>query len=610
LKSLVTLHLAALHDVGLLCGVNTTRDEETLLTRWTAEGDGFLTITMPVLAKALERGLDQGYWTRSLLPEFRSVGSLPAFMRGFFTGIFSADGTLLDEPDHNMIWGIRQVSLLVGKVERDCTPARVAGALKTYVQTDRELGDHFRKGFPAELAEEYSRTVLALFGDIFNSIETSVANYDLVPRFGPGSTADRLAMPERWEFEYWPERLNEVFPRWRYGTHTDSWIEPSIPLGCELPARVTTVPKTQKTPRIIAMEPATVQYAQQALKRAFYREVDRSPMRDVLGFTDQSRNQRMAAEASITGSFATLDLSEASDRVHLSMVHRTFDRWPHLMDYMLAARSRTVSVAGDEITLHKYASMGSALTFPFEAIVFTTIAAMGMARRGYRARPSSLGGLLSVYGDDIIIPNDAATDVVDLLHLFGLKVNTRKSFWTGRFRESCGKEYYAGTDVSVVRLRADVPTSRQEADLVRRLVEFRNRAYRSGLWTLTRASDGFLEQFRIRHRHIDDVSEAPSSISSLDTVLPTKWMATWNPSLHRFEEKHVLVKSSSPTYVVDGEGGVLRWFLSAQDRQERVQELDSYENRERSNAHRIKLQRIERLPKRTMVLTDLRGPLN
>ncbi len=610
MKSLVTLHLAALQDVGLLCGVKTLRDEETLITRWKAEGDSFLTITLPLVSKALERALADRKWTRSLLTEFGSAGSLPAFMRGFFTRVFSASGELLDDPDTNSIWALRQVSLLNSKIERDCTPKRVAAALSTYIQTDRELGDHYRKGIPSDIDESYSRMVLHLFGDVFNAIERKIANFELVPRFGPGSTADRLNMPERWDFEYWPERLEEVFPFWRYGTYSGQWREPTIALGSEIPARVTTVPKTQKTPRIIAMEPASIQYAQQALKREFYREIGMSPLEGVLGFTDQERNQKLALRASIDESLATLDLSEASDRVHLSMVRRTFSRWPHLMDYLLAARSRTVSVNGDEIVVHKYASMGSALTFPFEAIVFTTIAAMGLERGGYSTRPRDLPGVLSVYGDDIVIPTDTASDVVGLLSAFGLKTNMRKSFWTGKFRESCGKEYYDGHDVTVVRLRADVPTSRREADLVRRFIEFRNRAYRSGLWRTVKVSDAHLEPFQVGHRHTDDVADAPSKASTLDTVLSPKWHAVWDSQLHRFVERHIVVKSSSPSYTIDGEGGILRWFLMSEDEADPRKVVDRYENQERSHTHHIKMARIERLPKRTMVLTDLRAPLN
>jgi len=581
------------------------------MSRWRAEGDGFLTITLPALAKALERALADGVWTRSHCTFLRHNGSLPAFMRGFFTRVFSASGELSDAPDANCIWAIRQVSNLVGKVERPCTLARENNAFLSFIRTDRELADHFRAGIASELDDSYSRMCLRLFGNVFNELDRQIANFELVPRFGPGSTADRLDMPERWNFHYWPDRLDGVFPRWRYGTYNGTWMESTVPLGSELPARVTSVPKTQKTPRIIAMEPATVQFAQQALKAGFYQLIERSWLRDILGFTDQERNQKMALEASITGSHATLDLSEASDRVHLSMVERTFKRWPHLMDYMLAARSMRAEVKGDEITLNKYASMGSALTFPFEAVVFTIIAAMGMERSGYSTSPRNLPGSLSVYGDDIIIPNDAASDVVDLLHLYGLKVNMHKSFWTGQFRESCGKEYYAGTDVSVVRLRAEVPTSRREADLIRRFAEFRNRAYRAGLWQTVKVSDNYLDRLvKISPRHVDEEAEITSSVLTKHTVLRVPWDARWDSNLHLWYKKHVSVKSTSPSYVVDGEGGVLRWFLMSLDRTDSVKELDQYENRERSNAHRIKLRRIECLPKQTMVLTDLRAPLS
>jgi len=582
------------------------------MSRWRAEGDGFLTITLPALAKALERALADGVWTRSHCTFLRHNGSLPAFMRGFFTRVFSASGELSDAPDANCIWAIRQVSNLVGKVERPCTLARENNAFLSFIRTDRELADHFRAGIASELDDSYSRMCLRLFGNVFNELDRQIANFELVPRFGPGSTADRLDMPERWNFHYWPDRLDGVFPRWRYGTYNGTWMESTVPLGSELPARVTSVPKTQKTPRIIAMEPATVQFAQQALKAGFYDLVEQDrELNQILGFTDQERNQTMALRASIDGSLATLDLSEASDRVHISMVYRTFKRWPHLMDYMLAARSRTANVRGDEITLHKYASMGSALTFPFEAIVFTIIAAMGMERSGYSTSPRHLPGSLSVYGDDIIVPTDSASDVIDLLHSFGLKVNMHKSFWTGQFRESCGKEYFAGTDVSVVRLRADIPMSRREADLIRRFTEFRNRAYRAGLWQTVKVSDSYLDRLvKMLPRHVDEETEITSSVLAKTTVLPVPWRARWDSNLQTWFEKHVSVKSTSPTYVVDEEGGVLRWFLMSLDRTDQVKVLERYENQLRSHTHRIKMARIERFPKRLMVLTDLRAPLS
>jgi hypothetical protein len=354
-----------------------------------------------------------------------------------------------------------------------------------------------------------------------------------------------------------------------------------------------------------------MQYAQQGLKRLLYEEVARGPLNKVLGFQDQARNQILAHQGSVDGSLATLDLSEASDRVHLSMVQRTFSRWPHLMDYMLAARSETADVKGDEITLHKYASMGSALTFPFEAIVFTIIAAMGIESSGHSTSPRHLPGILSVYGDDIIVPTNAAAYVVDYLHAFGLKVNMHKSFWTGRFRESCGKEYYAGTDVSVVRLRAEVPTSRREVALIRRFTDFRNRAYRAGLWSTVKVSDVYLDSLvKLHPRHVDEEFEITSSVLAKTTVLRVPWRASWDSNLHIWYERHVSVRSTAPTYVVDDEGGVLRWFLMSLDKTDSTKVVDRYENQERSNTHRMKIARIECLPKHSMVLTDLRAPLS
>jgi hypothetical protein len=60
---------------------------------------------------------------------------------------------------------------------------------------------------------------------------------------------------------------------------------------------------------------------------------------------------------------------------------------------------------------------------------------------------------VSLYGDDIIVPTATAVSVVGGLESFGLKVNIRKSFWTGEFRESCGGDYFRGLDVTPVYLR-------------------------------------------------------------------------------------------------------------------------------------------------------------
>jgi len=86
--------------------------------------------------------------------------------------------------------------------------------------------------------------------------------------------------------------------------------------------------------------------------------------------------------------------------------------------------------------------MGSALTFPLEAMIFLGIVVLAASKVRHVSVTMefvrSLHGSVRVYGDDIIVPVDIAEGAVELLEVFGLRVNRSKSFWTGKFRESCG----------------------------------------------------------------------------------------------------------------------------------------------------------------------------
>ena len=593
MKSLVTLQLAALLDAGRFCDVHVQRDADYIRSRAEHEGEEFLTITLPSLSKALEKGLAEGKWPRQDVTNFVYVRGLPAFMRGFLSRVFSEDGNLLDDPDREAIWAIRQVTNLMGKISKPTSPARERKAMRSFIQTDRELGEHFRAGIPSDLLASFSRARDLLFTDIFDELETKVANFDLIPSHGPGAVADRLDHPERWQFPYWPERLDESFPAWRYTENTPSVfrrMEP-VPHGDEIPVRVIAVPKTAAKPRIISIEPSAMQYAQQGLKNEIYSKVYSTSLNHLIGFTDQTRNQTMAQKASVDGMHATLDLSEASDRVHLSLVSRLFERWPHLRDFVFNTRSRCANVEGETILLHKYASMGSALTFPIEAMVFLTIVSMSSS-----SGPLPTWGLIdsgvSVYGDDIVVPVDWTSRVIHHLEAFGFKVNRSKSFWTGKFRESCGSEFYDGADVSVVRLRADVPSSREDAALIRRFTDFRNRCYRAGLWNVVKEADRLLDEVMdIPPRWLPTQTASPASVLARDTVLPPKWRGVWDPDLQTWFEHFPSVKAAPEIYTIDGESGLLKWFLENHDR--RWPSPEAFESQERARTFRIKRARLE-----------------
>jgi hypothetical protein len=242
-----------------------------------------------------------------------------------------------------------------------------------------------------------------------------------------------------------------------------------------------------------------VQYLQQGVAGAIKQEVDKSFLYDFISTEFQEPNQLLAREGSITGALATLDLSEASDRISWSLVEELVRPYPDLYDAVAATRSTRADVPGHGIiTLAKYASMGSALCFPIETMVFFIVCLEGI-QDAYGIRFASWNdiksfrGRVRVYGDDIIVPADAAIHVQNALVRYGFKVNRNKSFWTGKFRESCGKEYYDGHDVSVVKMRRLVPTSREHVSELVSLVAFRNLAYKAGLWKTVRYVDSLIE---------------------------------------------------------------------------------------------------------------------
>ncbi len=588
MKSLFTLHLSVLRNVGQHCSIDIARDIQYATSRCEDEGDPFLTITLPALGKALERGLEQGYWpTQTVNGNFLHRRGLPVFMRGFLSRIFDdTSGSLLATPDAECIWAVRQFCYLTHKVERPCTPLRERQAFAQFVATDDSLymlPDRIDRG----RLETYRKVARRLFGRVFQECDRKIANWELVPSHGPGAVAERTSQKDRRSYSYWHDRVESVFPYWRY-TANSVYQSPGriVPISAEQPVRVVAVPKTQSTPRIIAIEPSVMQYAQQGLKREIYELVGRGPLKDVLGFQDQTRNRELAERASRDGSLGTLDLSEASDRVHWFLVNELFGEFPHLREFIMATRSRTADVPFHGVLpLQKFASMGSALTFPLEAIIFTILTVCGVEQaQNRRLQARDLPGVVSVYGDDIIAPVDAIDHVIDWLEHFGAKVNRRKSFWNGKFRESCGAEYYDGTDVSVVRVRSELPSSRDDAAEIAALVDFRNRAFFAGLWSLVTEIDEELESL-IRLPYSNADSEARFAYLHRATFLPVSRTGTrWEPGLQRDERRVPVLKTHSESYRVDGEAGLLEWFHDALRRDDLV---DRFASQERSTSFSI-----------------------
>lgn len=571
MKSLIALWSVLANDLASRCSTSTTMDIKTIHERVEHEGMSFLTITLPTFGKDFQYCLDQGFVVPKAFLSFRKTGScLPSFLRGFTEHVFNTGtGVLLDEPDVEAIYAVRQLTLIFSKMLLPCTPARERKAMSDYVQCDKEVAD-VESCLPDSDVDEFGRMARLLFSDVFSSLDREIWSESIVPKHGPGAVAERLTSNGKYRSRYWTRRLEDVFhvgdflyPNARFisDCYEDDGIDFLEP-EAELPSRVISVPKTQKTPRIIAIEPSTVQYVQQGVLEALMRSIHSSFLNGFIGTESQEPNQLLAQKGSSDGSLATLDLSEASDRVSSKLVRALMRNHPLSERAVFACRSERASVPGEGIIpLAKFASMGSALCFPFEAMVFLTIVFLGIEKeQGHRFTKKSelidFLGEVRVYGDDIIVPVDYVHTVVDLLEHFGARVGRSKSFWNGQFRESCGKEYYAGQDVSIVKVRQMFPSHRQQVAELVSLVSLRNQMYFIGNWATTKWLDGKIEGLIHHYPTVEPTSPALGRHSFLGYVSEKE-----DEHLHRPLVKACVVSSISPRDPLEGSGALLKYFL-------------------------------------------------
>lgn len=172
----------------------------------------------------------------------------------------------------------------------------------------------------------------------------------------------------------------------------------------------------------------------------------RSCLRTVgINLNDQLKNRSLARVGSITGNLATLDLSSASDSVTRNLVELLLPEcWFSTLDVI---RSQVTYIDGVEHQNEMFSSMGNGFTFELESLLFWALARA-------TAYFSGTSGVISVYGDDLIVPTRMAHDLIWVLGYFGFETNESKSFIEGPFRESCGGHYHNGFDVTPFYLRA------------------------------------------------------------------------------------------------------------------------------------------------------------
>jgi len=557
--------------------VSDVRDLKTFEARVEEEGLSFLTITLPEFAKDLDRSLASGEIDSTAFRSFRKVGTIPALLRGMTSQLFDQEtGRLRNDvtPIHRadqpqVVAAIRQICRAFVKLEVPCAPERTQKAMEGFVSVEHDLS-----GFSTD-EETVARfaTVSRYLWDIclsgFNPDE-------LIPKHGPGTTADGKSGNRKYVWERWHERLEDYFPFLGNAYSVSVVGEEEFQKVTfyqeeeELPVKVTPVPKTQKGPRIIAIEPCAMQYAQQSLQKWFYNRIEGSRMsRGHVNFVDQSINQELALKSSATGKYATMDLSDASDRVPLSlvkvMIQAAVGDDSLLWDAIDACRSRFAKLPSGRLVgpLKKFASMGSALCFPIEAMYFYTLCVDALL--GDRGLPLSRDNVFRVsrgvyvYGDDLIVPRANATAVLKTLAKYNCKVNLSKSFWTGKFRESCGVDAYDGVDITPTYVRRLHPENRRQHDVLISLVETRNLFYKRGYWATAEYLDKVLERHLGELPYVGDEAPMLGKFTFLSERQRNSFNVRFGRSSTRWNEKYQRLEVKAwvpkPAYRTDELGG-------------------------------------------------------
>lgn len=560
MKTQTDLMIAVTQWVCGNLGIDPERDVATIASRVEHEGERFLTLTLPSIGKEFDRALSEGRLQPggllSTVPDGRLTFRL---FRALLLRVFDTSGQLRDTVDVSAVAGLRQLFYLHEKLRELPVEEKVKEALDGYVLTDEAIS---AVDTDFTLVREFQKASLALWGTSFNQMVRFLHEDGFLSgaKHGTGAVSEKLLGNRKWGYPVWTERLQTLFPAPEYLAYRLSDEGEGItllPPGQETPARVIPVPKTAKGPRIICAEPVYNQFVQQGIASLFAHWMRR---RHCVNYFDQTRNQELARLGSITGQYATLDLSEASDRVSVRHVRWLFRYHPLLFSAVMACRSQRAALPdGRVVQLRKYASMGSALTFPIETLVFATIVALAVSRvRGVPVESVEDSCRISVYGDDIIVPTDAAEETVRLLEAFGFKVNAAKSFTEGHFRESCGGDYFRGVRVTPVRVRKRLPRSRHDVEETVAIVAFRNLLWKE--W----GDDGFVTSLTTWIREM-----IPFPYGRETTPGLTAWALNPIPEgtskrLQRPTVAALVVKPSKRKEpIMDGERALLKYFWSS-----------------------------------------------
>ncbi len=585
------------------------RDVVTIEKRFENEGYGFLTIALPALDAALVQGLSSGKFTCPM--HFKTVpgGTIPRFLSGMFCKVFDPlTGLLVEDPDVGIVKDLRTVLMLFKKTQLspENEDSLHTKAVNEFYQCDDVAAQ-------VEIPDRHDHLigrVCKLLLNTLNVKDVENARY----KHGPGAVKEGYKANQKWAALYNAIRRDDITLRfaglWGIGESqtlkdrmggsevclqartiqsdgvrnsaddhrldcrdnpgadfhkSPTWfVDEALSLdgSSRSSAKLISVAKNSTSRRTITIEPMLRQYVQQGLNTILRDSIaECKVLRNCIALTDQSKNQVLALEGSQYDNWATIDLKSASDLLSVSLVKSVFRHSPQFLSSMMDCRSPFVQTEGKPLLrLGKFAGMGNALTFPVQSVCYAVvcIAAIldseGTTPTYWRVLRASRR--IRVFGDDVIVDSKYAHQCVNWLEHVGLRINMKKSFLTGNFKESCGVDAYKGVDITPLycRHRPELTTNASPS-VIASLVSLSNHFWLQGLYSASTWLKNEVE--KALGRALPLVSRDSGSLgwhSRLDAMTPHKWCR----NTHRFLTRTLALAPIKREDKLDGYAALLK----------------------------------------------------
>lgn len=294
-----------------------------------------------------------------------------------------------------------------------------------------------------------------------------------------------------------------------------------------------TVPKASDIDRVACKEPEINMY----LQRSVGNHIRKRLRQKGIDLNDQSVNQELARKA-LGLKLATIDLSAASDSITEQLVVNWLPpEWFMLLNDL---RVHSTMIDGEVHQLSMFSSMGNGFTFELESLLFWALVRSV-------AKLSRVKGKISVYGDDIICPSVLGPRLVRVFAWYGFKLNSKKSYWSGGFRESCGRHYYRGWDVTPFYIRSPVRSQKDLIRLLNQLLLWSGRNY------------GFIIEEEVAAFHAKWARSVPRCLwGGVDPMDPSALVTGHKPRKRLVTDKRPLD--------FDQDGALLAWLNVTKDR--------------------------------------------